>query len=401
VKSVRSLPLVQQMGLPLSLRAVAGAARIAAPVSVRDLLQSLSFRTWRATITTPDPEALSGNVQLTIWGNGRYELLVHMHDSGLPDYSFRLGVLLRAASGMAVLALYSRGVVHGTASTGSRDSDERQAGQLAALQANWDDFVAGDFTVQREYQNDLIGWIESALLDVATFLVGCVTVGGPAACVILGASLLSDHADVQLPGELGLAGLILAEGAYFVCGPGVFIPVFIAGALVSAALFKRRRLHPHEIAAARTVFGETVPYDRIWITNLEYVSGRAFAALGIDGNIMIGLGSRFDDAVADQMRRRTFIHEMTHVWQIVHTPTLSALCTGTINRGREASEGQDGLYDVDTLTLPWDAYNWEQQAVIIATADWLRQEFSRQGVPYEAYDTYPTEQFIREHILMG
>lgn len=398
MKSVRGLPLVQQMGMPLSLRAVAQAARIPAPVSVRDLLQSLSFRTWRATITTPDPEALSGNVELTIWGNGRYELLVHMHDSGLPDYSFRLGVLLRAASGMAVLALYSRGVVHGTASTGSRDSDERQTGHSAALQADWDDFIAGEFTVQREYQNDLIGWVESAFLDIATFLVGCVTIGGPAACVILGASLLSEHADVQLPGELGLAGLILAEGAYFLCGPAVFIPVFIAGAVVSSALFKRRRLHPHEIAVARTVFAETVPYDKIWITNLEYVNGRAFGLLGMDGNILIGLGSRFDDAVSDQMRRRTFIHEMTHVWQIAHTPTLSALCTGTILRGREASEGQDALYDVNTLTLPWDTYNWEQQAVIIATADWLRQEFTRAGL---SYDHLPTEVYIRNHILMG
>ena len=398
MKSVRSLPLVRQMGMPLSLRAVALATRMPAPVSVRDLLQSLSFRTWRATITTPDPEALSGNVQLTIWGNGRYELLVHMHDSGLPDYSFRLGVILRAAGGLAVLALYSRGVVHGTASTGSRDSDERQTGHSAALQTEWDDFVAGEFTVQREYQNDLIGWVESVFLDVATFLVGCVTVGGPAACVILGASLLSDHAGVQLPGELGLAGLILAEGAYFLCGPGVFIPVFIAGALVSEALFERRRLHAHEIAVARTVFADTAPYDKIWITNLEFVNGRAFAALGIDGNIMIGLGSRFDDAVADQTRRRTFIHEMTHVWQIAHTPTLSTLCTGTINRGREASEGQDALYDVDTLTLPWDSYNWEQQAVIIATADWLRQELSKLGA---SYDALPTERYIREHILMG
>ena len=49
--------------------------------------------------------------------------------------------------------------------------------------------------------------------------------------------------------DTGLAGIILAEGAYFLCGAAVFIPVFIAGALVSAALFKRRPLSQKEIDA--------------------------------------------------------------------------------------------------------------------------------------------------------
>lgn len=398
MKSVRGLPDIALAGAPVEIRNLAAAHGFRPPISLRDLLRALSFHTFPGQITTPDPEALSGNVDLTIRGDGRYELKIHMHDSGLPDYSFRLGIYLRAESGKSVLAWYSRGVVHGTLSPGSRDSDERQTGVLPSLLEQWDDFSRGTLNVHREYQNDLVGWIESAALDIATFLIGCVTVGAPAACAIFGASLLGSLTGTRLPGELGLAGLVAAEGVYYLCGPAAFIPVFIGGALVSAELFKRRRLHPPEIAAARSVFEGTIPYDRIWITNLEDLDGRPFTALGIDGSVMIGLGSWYENGLADQATRGTLIHELTHVWQIEHEPTLTVLCTGSVNRARRAVEGNQAVYDYGVLGAPWDAYNWEQQAEIIALADWWRQEFTEAGL---SYDHLPTEVYIRNHILMG
>ena len=277
----------------------------------------MTLRTFGAVVTTPDPEALSGNVDLTIWADGRYELRVHMHDSGLADYSFRLAIILRSQSGTAALAFYSRGVAHGSLGAGSRDSDERQTGRLDSIRDAFDDFAAGSFTVVREYHNDLLGWIESALLEVATFLIGCVTMGAPAALLIYNATFLAERLDVRLPGELGYVGIILAEGAYYLCGPTVFIPVFIGGALVSAAVLKHRPMSADEINEARTVFADTIPYEKVWITNLEAQDGRWLTTMGIDGSIIVGASSEFDNAVADPNRRRIFIHEMTHVWQNV------------------------------------------------------------------------------------
>jgi hypothetical protein len=359
------------------------------------MLRSMTLRHFGAVVTTPDPEALSGNVDLTIWADGRFELKVHMHDSGLPDYSFRLGIILRSQSGKSALAFYSQGVAHGTLGAGSPDSDERRTGQLATIRDDFDDFAAGSFTVVREYQNDLLGWIESTFLEIATWVIGYVTLGVPAAAMIFGATLAGEHLDLHLPGELGLAGIILADGAYYLCGAAVFIPVFIAGALVSAALFNRRRLSGDEIAEARTVFADTVPYDKVWVTNLETFEGRWFTNMGIDGSVVIGASSEYEDMVADPGRRQIFIHEMTHVWQITRSPTLAVQCKSAVLRTREAVEGKDAVYGVDPKNLqPWDSYNWEQQGDLIR----LAYRDRKAGKPLE---NRPFERYIVENILTG
>lgn len=364
---------------------------------MRDLLRSLSVRTFRETISTPDPEALGGAVTLTIRGDGRYVLTAHMHDSGFPDYSFRLGIFLRGESGKIAFALYSRGEVNGTMSSGSRDFDERKENVLPALVEHWDDFSRGTFTVHREYSNDLTGWIESAFVDVSMFLIGCVTLGAPAACVIFGASLLEDVTGAALPGELGMIGLIAAQGATYLCGPMVFVPVFIAGALVSAAVFKRRRISGDEIAAARSVFEDTIEYDRVWFTNMESEAGRAFASPCIDGSIMIGMAGAYDNALATKETRKTMIHELTHAWQIKHSSLMTMVCTVGVERARRVTEGDAAVYTPESFTAPWDSYTWEQQAVLVSMADFWRQELTRSGLSYE---NLPTERFIRDHILM-
>src|SRR5262249_5090033 len=202
-----------------------------APVSVTDLLRRLSFVTFEDTVTTPSPESLGGAVKLTIRGDGSHELNVHMHDGGLPDYSFRISVLLRATNG-PVLALYSRGPVRGSnyavlhpTATGFREFDDSYTGQVDWLRNNWDAFAAGTFELHREWKNNIEEWVASQLWEKFLFVLGTVTIGGPATLILWGAGLLDDLADIHLPGELGLAGLVAAEGQYFLAGPGFFLPV--------------------------------------------------------------------------------------------------------------------------------------------------------------------------------
>jgi len=104
MRTIRETGIDKLLGLPLSIRALAQGSGLEPPISLRDMLRSITLRTFGAVVTTPDPEALSGNVDLTIRADGRFELRVHMHDSGLPDYSFRLAIILRAQSGKAALA---------------------------------------------------------------------------------------------------------------------------------------------------------------------------------------------------------------------------------------------------------------------------------------------------------
>jgi len=44
--------------------------------------------------------------------------------------------------------------------------------------------------------------------------MGAITIGGPATLVIWAAGELVDLAGVRLPGDLGLVGLVAAEGVY-------------------------------------------------------------------------------------------------------------------------------------------------------------------------------------------
>ena len=50
-----------------------------------------------------------------------------------------------------------------------------------------------------------------------------------------------------------------------------------------ASLIDQRPIAQAEIELARTVFGNTIPYDNVILTNLGGMSGRAFTAPGVDG----------------------------------------------------------------------------------------------------------------------
>lgn len=410
MKTIRTVLSRKKVDKPVGLGALAATFGLAPPVSASQLCKLLSKRSFHASITTPSPESLGGDIDLTIDGDGNYQLEVRMHHSGLPNYSFRLGIFLRAGNGM-VFALYSHGTVHGTLSLGSRDFSELQSGSNPTIKDHWADFAIGQLEVHKEYTNDLLEWVESTFLDKSLFVIGCVTIGAPAACVIYGSSLLGKLTGIRLPGDIGSAGLLAAEGGFFLLGPYSFIPVFIGGAAVSAALFKRRRLHDWEYEAAFSLFRHSLPYERIWITNLEGREGRAFAMPGMDGDFIVGVGpSRYENLIADQNTRITFFHELTHVWQCKHNSTVSILCNGAYGRAFEAAEGKSALYEVSSFTLPWNSYNWEQKANIVATLDFVRQTWNslkpdmiKVGLIKEgdSYESLPAWRLIREHILMG
>ena len=179
--TLRQIAQVANQG-SVCLRSLANANKI--QPCLRNVIQHLTVKTFSAQVTTPSPEALGGSVSLTIRGDGSYDLTVHLHDSGLPDYSFRL-----------------------------------------------------------------------------------------------------------------------------------------VGVAASAVLFKTRKLHEDEIAEADKVFLGTVPYDAVTVCNASGPNGNCFAAPGPTGNYLIGANQWFDSLVADDTSKHTLIHELTHVWQMAHTPS--------------------------------------------------------------------------------
>jgi hypothetical protein len=208
---------------------------------------------------------------------------------------------------------------------------------------------------------------------------------------------------IRLPGELGLAGLVAAEAQFFLAGPEFFVPVFIGGVLVSAALFKRRSLHSEEKAELQKVFADTLDYDAIMITNVEGLGGRAFTLFNLDDQIVVAASSAvfpdFENLLTNNVTKRIFVHELTHAWQYQHRRLLTRLCDIIGTRGEEVLFGQNAVYRY-TPGLAWHDYNMEQQAEIVA--DWYSVKFNGPLAP----TTRPradqeNDRYIHENILMG
>jgi hypothetical protein len=145
------------------------------------------------------------------------------------------------------------------------------------------------------------------------------------AAVGLGTELLdligADLEDVIPPG--GLVGLVVAGGILFALGPNALIPAVVAGA-VAGAQIEHRDITPEEVAFAKKVFGDTLPWERIVITNLHSFGGKPFVFPHGD-KILVNMGGRWDETMdstwVDEnftVPGQLFIHELTHAWQVVH-----------------------------------------------------------------------------------
>jgi hypothetical protein len=150
----------------------------------------------------------------------------------------------------------------------------------------------------------------------------------------------------------------------------------------------KRELTGREREEARRVFGDSLDYGDIRISEALGLGGRPWARCGI-GIYVIYVGIEgFRDAIAPAFAP-TFIHELTHVWQGRNGRTAfdfmlkSAACQCraflTHRDIRAAYRYEPGA--------PWSRYNVEQQASIVA--DWYRNGLS---------ETDPLFPYIRDHI---
>ena len=168
------------------------------------------------------------------------------------------------------------------------------------------------------------------------------------------------------------------------------MPAIVAGIAVGKAVdanIEARGMNNGERDFARKVFGDTIPYERITLTNLSYGGGKKYTIPSIDGSIWINMGAAMDvpggpSAYADPTPKsrypnpgQTFIHELTHAWQIVNTVFLPGLVcdvgVGLAGGGLsydyfDPTKGRSG--DLSWTSKPWTGFGVEQQAQIVD--DW-------------------------------
>jgi hypothetical protein len=231
-------------------------------------------------------------------------------------------------------------------------------------------------------------------------------VGGSAlACLIFMGGELGTLYGVRISGPGGLVGVAAAAGAVFLVGPTMIIPAFIGGLLLGDLLVKHRPLSDSETRLARQVFGDTLPLDRIIVTNLSGDSDRPFTVPNIDGDILMNMGPGHDTAL-DQytyksytQKGEVFIHELTHAWQMAHAPFAHDVFWGAA----QAKLAGSSAYDYGLPGPDWHRLGLEQQASIVnewfaGTTTHMNPKIARtiasdQNDPYYGY--------ISNNILLG
>src|SRR5262245_22516295 len=123
------------------------------------------------------------------------------------------------------------------------------------------------------------GAIETAVknhfVDLGSLIFGSAILNLlPVAAAIYLSSVFSQYTGVRFLGESGIAGLIVAGGTFVLVGPTMMFPVLVVGTLATELWGPdHRRLHQWETDFARTVFKDTIPWDRIRVTNMVQASG--------------------------------------------------------------------------------------------------------------------------------
>ena len=334
-------------------------------------------RTFRQQITTPAGTALGGFAELEIRNDGNITFRGHMHGSGLDPYAFRIGYFLRATNLGLVLSDVFSSRVGGTLGGGPRDRDWNVTSHSPLLKAHWASFRDSQAEFHKWYEDTgVLDTLESLILPITEFLVVRVLAGAATAAVLVLGPALARIADFPVAVPPGIPGAVILGGVVFIFGPLAVVPAVVAGvAVAQAADIKTRRMHPAEIAEAVKVFGDTLPIDRIRVSNLTkralnpFGESRPFCTANpADNTILIGMGEAFkrEDLVGDH----DFIHELTHAWQLEHRAFAPEDIWGDIERPFLSAQAEAELYGPFTDQRPWRDMHSEGQARTVES--WYR-----------------------------
>ena len=332
----------------------------------------MATHTFHGIVTTPAGTPLGGWVDVEVSDNGDYHVKFHMHSSSvLGNFDFNLRAYL-TAPGFPMMAFIKSGHVSGV---DSWDHEERGHSPLLALY--WSKLQAdATYSVAKEYKwGGVVGTIAELVNDIIDVTAGAV---GAALGVVIGATREAIDwlgATLGPGGTLGVVGGVVVFAVATVAGAGVgtaLILGVVAGVAIGAvtnALIKFRPLNAAEIAFARQVFGNSLPYQDVIITNLAGLGDRAFTAPGVDGKTYLNLGHAYDNPLgtggsAYPKPGQLLIHELTHAWQIAHPGFLPGLmCSGMVNQANFILG--DNVYEYGAPGPGWSKFNAEQQGAIV------------------------------------
>lgn len=393
-----------------SARALAALLDLDAPVGLRDIVDRLHVVeeiSVTRDINTSDGTPINGHVAFVLRSDGSSVFSGHMRATGAPSYDFAVQAWVTTTDG-SIVAAQQRDSVYGTDTPGGdRQVDWSQAGNNGAIGSHWRSLRASaniDYKLHAE-----IGGVLGTALDVLEFAVkGLIAnaVIGPEAWVILIGDELAGM-EAQLGGPVGLAGIVVGGATLLLVGPAGLVPAIVEGAATVSLLgVEQRPLKPEEITFAMRVFGGSIDYDRIVLTNLTHPTdpGRRFTFPSIGKSITVNLGQAPFDKPTEYTNAdypapgQLFIHELVHAWQFTHHSLFDMLCNYADNY--VYFSGSDRLLDPSWQGRAWNGFKVEQQANIVD--DWFEAHQPTPSEPdkLESFGALndPAFRFIRDDI---
>ncbi|MBF6346873.1 hypothetical protein IU409_25660 [Nocardia cyriacigeorgica] len=348
-------------------------------------------------IVTPSGTPLGGWVHVEVSDNGDFFVKFHMHSSSiLGNFDFNLRAYL-TAPGFPTMAFIKSGHVSGVDSW-----DHEEHGHSPLLALYWAQLAAAPtYGVAKDYQwGGVVGTLQDLVEDIFDIAAGAV---GTALGVVIGATREAIDwmgATLGPGGTLGVVGGVVVFAVAAAAGAGIgaaLIMGTVAGVAIGAvtnALIEYRHLNGAEVALARQVYGNSMPYDKIMISNLAGLGGRAFTAPGVDGKTYCNLGKAYENPLgpggdAYPQPGQLLIHELAHAWQSAHTSFLPGLmCSGMVNQAQFLLG--DNVYAYGPSGPGWSEFNAEQQGSIVdqwfgASKNSGRYKMMDQQNPYYRY----------------
>jgi len=140
-----------------------------------------------------------------------------------------------------------------------------------------------------------------------------------------------------------------------------------------------RWLTQNEMNTAFTVFGHTIPYQKIYVTSALGIGNRPYTLPDATkwGYYAINIGSK--------VTWNTLIHELTHVWQGYNTPFAWDYVLNSVFSQALSSDAYAYKLGAD-----WGDYNVEQQASIVE--DWYKRGRSSKDKAFP---------YIRDYVWKG
>lgn len=388
-----------------------------------DLLLSVLIRRqeklFEAPVVTPPGIPLGGRVSMLLANDGNGRFSGHMRATGGLSFQFRLVVAIRSADGRIGVVDQQTGSVFGTFEPGDRvfswDRPIESEQARTFMQDFWPELLTANLSVSHAFEfKGPVGGLIDAVSDFMDLVSGLalflpVLPGAPAlAALIVAGSELRELVGVRVVGPGGLVGVLAAAGGAFIFGPSVILPVFVAGAAAGEALIRNRPACADERAFARAVFGDTLPFDRIRLTNLSGFGTRAFVCPNSDGQILLNLGNAFDTPTTSIFPNypspgQIFIHELTHAWQIAH----DAFDARFLWRGIVDKVGESGEYRYGPPGPAFSAFGLEGQGRV--GDEWFSGRASRatttpiagRSLAKPASQNDPYFRYIAENIRLG